>query len=127
MNDIIAQLDATCVIILKLALAFVMLAFGRFLLSLGRPQTTVWANMPSVTTGSAGDGYHLRWEPVANRTEPEPVKVLAAPQPLPEPTLECGNCHHEIKAKPSRTVSEGGKTAQYYVCEHCGMTVRSEA
>ena len=122
MNELVAILDVTCAVILKLSAAFVLVAFGRFLLSLTKPQTSVWANSSQSTTGSTGGAYHLKWEPTPAKTITE-----SKPQPVQTTAIECGNCHKEIKSAPRSNAMEDGKSVTEYVCEHCGMTVRLTA
>lgn len=125
----ISILDASCTVILKLAVALVLLALSRLLLALAKPkppQTVVWANSTGVTTGSSGPAYQflLTAAPAeipakAKEEHKEPEKA----EPLPQ--VVCGNCNNEIKTEPIEYEPGGGKiVANVYTCESCGMRVR---
>lgn len=95
------------------------MALARLFYALSKPTApVVWTNI-TTTPEATGTAVQLKLEP--------PRSELAKSEPEPEPesaVLECGNCHNEIKSAPVRSATEGSRTAQYFSCEHCGMTVR---
>lgn len=125
MNDLIAQLDASCVIIIKLSVAVVLLTVARLIYKRGVPvQPVAWGKWPETVTTGGGHivqmkSYELKPAPATAATVAQSLQEVAA---LPE----CGNCRNEIKSAPVRVASENGKLAQYFNCEHCGMPVKLE-
>lgn len=127
MNDVIGSIDLISGIILKLSASGALLTFLWASWFISRP-TSSSAVVTRVTKGDTCTGTlgSLKVVDPPQVSAPENLKLneVKTPEPAVCESVECGNCHKEIKTGPITSMVIDETTWAIYMCEHCSVQVK---